>query len=354
MAELEARLGAPPRTPDNSSLPPSAGQKPGRAEKQAWPGPRTGSLGRKSGGLALCATPDKVVVARPVRCAQCEAALGEAERVLAGRYDKVELPPVRPVVTRVERYAGRCRCCGGLTLAPVPEGLEPGGLFGPDVVALALYLRVVHAVSYKRLSRLLLDLFGLAVSEGALDAAFRRAKPRFDADVARILARLRRARVVCSDETSVRVGGRTCWNWVFQNADVVVHVIRPSRGAGVVAAVLDGHRPAIWVCQKHGALPLEHRHVAAVAAPPLDRDQDAPALRHLVQQDGRHVPGRGRDDRAVVGCAGSMPARAVAGDDGNMVQRQDFQVGAALGGKGREQLDPGHAALPFSCCASSA
>jgi len=52
----------------------------------------------------------------------------------------------------------------------------------------------------------------LGISEGALDAAFRRGKPHFDADVAAILARLRRARVVCSDETSVRIDGRTCWN----------------------------------------------------------------------------------------------------------------------------------------------
>ncbi len=33
VAELEARLGAPPKTPGNSSLPPSKGQKPNRPEK---------------------------------------------------------------------------------------------------------------------------------------------------------------------------------------------------------------------------------------------------------------------------------------------------------------------------------
>jgi transposase len=253
VAELEARLGAPPKTPDNSSLPPSAGQKPHRAERQARQGPRAGSLGRKGGGRTLCAEPDEVVVARPLRCLHCQAALGAAEQALHGRYDKVELPRVRPVVTRVERYAGRCRCCGGVTLAPVPEGLEPGSPFGPGVVALALYLRVVHAVGYRRLSRLVLELFGLAVSEGALDAAFRRAKPCFDADVAAILSRLRRSRVVCSDETTVRVAGRTCWNWTFGNADVALHVVRASRGAGVVAEVLDGHRPAIWVSDLYAA-----------------------------------------------------------------------------------------------------
>ncbi len=59
--------------------------------------------------------------------------------------------------------------------------------------------------------------------------------------------------MVCSDETSVRIDGRTCWNWVFQNSEMVIHVIRRSRGAGVVAEVLDGHRPAFWVSDLYGA-----------------------------------------------------------------------------------------------------
>jgi transposase len=78
-------------------------------------------LGRIGGGRALAATPDEIVSAKPVRCAHCQAALGEADHVLHGRYDKIDLPQVAPVVTQVERYAGHCRCCGGTTLAPVPE-----------------------------------------------------------------------------------------------------------------------------------------------------------------------------------------------------------------------------------------
>ena len=253
VAELEARLGGPLRTPDNSSLPPSRGQKPNWPEKAKRHGPRPGSVGRMGGGRPLAETPDETVVARPVRCAHCQAALAEADHVLHGRYDKIDLPQVAPVATRVERYAGRCRCCGATTLAPVPDGLEPGTPFSVGIVALAMYLRFVHAISYQRLSRLLGELFGLGISEGALDAAFRRGKPLFDADVAAILARLRRARVICSDETSVRIDGRTCWNWVFQNDEVVIHVVRRSRAAGVVAAVLDGHRPALWVSDLYGA-----------------------------------------------------------------------------------------------------
>src|SRR4028119_134389 len=50
VAELEAKLGVPPKTPDTSSLPPSQGKKPNRGDRPARTGPRRGSLGRKGGG----------------------------------------------------------------------------------------------------------------------------------------------------------------------------------------------------------------------------------------------------------------------------------------------------------------
>ena len=62
-----------------------------------------------------------------------------------------------------------------------------------------------------------------------------------------ILQRLRRAKLICSDETSARVNGQNQWEWVFQNQDVCLHVIRPSRGTGVINEVLAEHHPDIWV-----------------------------------------------------------------------------------------------------------
>jgi transposase len=252
ITELETQRKQPPKTPDNSSTPPSRGQKRNQPAKARREGPRAGSLGRPGGGRKLAAEPDQFVTAKPAHCRHCGTALPADDHVLHARYDKIDLPPVRPVVTRVERYAGRCPGCGGLTVAPVPEGLEEGTPFGPGIVAAALYLRYVHAISYQRLSRLFRDLFGIAVSEGALDSMFRRARRHFDREAAAILARLRRARVICSDETTVRINGRTCWNWVFQNEAVVIHVVRPTRAATVVNEVLDGHRPALWVSDLYG------------------------------------------------------------------------------------------------------
>jgi len=256
IAGLKAKLGEPPKTPDNSSVPPSKSFKANKKKdegKVERTGVRKGSLGRKGGGRLLAQNPDETIIAKAKRCCHCEAELNDADQKLQSRYDKIEIPPVKPIVTRVERYAGHCPCCQGVTLAPVPEGMEEGSPFSANILALALYLRFTHAISYKRLSQLFLHLFALHLSEGALDAMFQRAKPSFDDKVAAILARLRKARVIYSDETSVRIDGKTCWDWVFQNRDVVIHVVRHSRARSVVTEVLNGHRPALWVSDLYGA-----------------------------------------------------------------------------------------------------
>jgi transposase len=253
VAALEAKLNEPAKTPDNSSLAPSKGQKPDQSEKAQRVGPRQGSLGRKGGGRPLVLLADETVSAKAPFCAHCQAALTEADQVLHGRYDKIDLPVVRPVVTRVERYAGHCPCCGGVTLAPVPVGMEEGSPFSVNILALAIYLRFTHAISYRRLTQVFMHLYALPISEGALDAMLQRAKPCFDNEVAAILARLRRSRIVCCDETSVRIDGQTHWNWVFQNDQVVIHVVRNSRAASVVSEVMAGHRATIWVSDLYGA-----------------------------------------------------------------------------------------------------
>ena len=69
VAELEAKLDLPPKTPDNSSLPPSRGKTPNREDQPARTGPRQGSLGRQGGGWRLAEAPDETVTTRPSRCA---------------------------------------------------------------------------------------------------------------------------------------------------------------------------------------------------------------------------------------------------------------------------------------------
>lgn len=257
IAELEARLNEPPKNSGNSSVPPSKGFKANNKNKDnkaERTGPRKGSLGRKGSNRPLAENPDGIMRVMAKTCACCGGALSDVGQTLHHAYDKIDIPPIKPIVTRVEIYEGVCpHCAHATTPSAVPEGMKEGSPFSSNIVALAIYLRFIHAVSYERLVRLFRDLFGLAVSEGGLNAMLQRAKPCFDRQVAAILARLRKARAVYSDETGVRIDGVNWWNWVFQNDEIVLHVIRRSRGIGVVEDVLDGHRPALWVSDLYGA-----------------------------------------------------------------------------------------------------
>jgi transposase len=243
VAELEARLGGPPKTPGNSSVPPSRGFKPDRADRRGRKrGPRRGHLGSSRRRQA----PDVIVRCRPDRCRGCGGALPSADQRRVGRSQVVEVPPVRPVVVEAWRYAARCSACGTRTVASAPAGLEPGRAFGPGVEALVACLHERHHLSYERLVEVCRDVFGLALSEGAAAALLarlaERARPTYEA----LGAEVRAGPVINSDETSARVDGRNWWQWVFQTPTASYHVIAPSRGGAVIDAFLGEAEPEVW------------------------------------------------------------------------------------------------------------
>ena len=90
---------------------------------------------------------------------------------------------------------GRIRGIEGFEARP-PEGLEPGSPFGRSVEEMVIYLHTIHAISYQRLSALMLDMFGVSISEGTIANMLAHAKTPVDATVADIAAELCRAEVI--------------------------------------------------------------------------------------------------------------------------------------------------------------
>jgi len=247
IAELEtelARRGGPPKTPQNSSTPPSKGWKRDRRSGEgAKRGPPFGHLGTSR----RRAEPDWIVLCQPTHCTSCGQALAAAPQERVGTSQVVELPPVQPVVLEAWRYAARCPTCGATTVAAYPAGFEPTRVFGPHLEALWTYLHEHHHVSYARLAAIGRDVWRLAVSQGALANALRRVGTRLGPQVAAIREQVRASPVIGSDETSARVNGRTHWQWVFQTPTASYFVIVPRRNSAVVQAFLEGAVPATWV-----------------------------------------------------------------------------------------------------------
>jgi transposase len=245
---LRERLNVPPKTPDNSSTPPSQGRK-------ASGDGRTKAKGKAHAGAhrLLHPKPTRRLDLLAERCGHCRADVGAVPQAAVQAYDRVEIPEIVPDVTRVTLYGGTCPCCARRFKAAPPAGLEPGSPFGPNLRAFVLYLRFAQAIPFERLARLMSDLLGLEISEGALANILAASGGGFARQARVIRDRLLSGTVLQSDETSARVGKKTWWTWVFHNGDSACFLTRPSRGKAVVEEFLGDVRPEFWVSDRFGA-----------------------------------------------------------------------------------------------------
>jgi transposase len=271
IAALEARLSEltrPPKTSGTSSKPPSQGQKEDRPAAGADRPPRKS---RPGVGRTLHPHPDRTIDQRLTTCPACEAVFPDASQTPQQVYERIELPPLRPDVTQVRLFGGRCGCCGERVSATAPAGLEQGSPFGHSIAATVVYRHYAHAIGMERLARLMDELFSLSIGEGAISNILARARqPLLDA-TATIENVVLASSVVCSDETSVRVKGKTWWEWVFIGTLAVLHVIQPSRGKAVVTALFGAIQPEVWVSAMLGSQ-RGHGGLWQVCLAPLLRD----------------------------------------------------------------------------------
>jgi transposase len=238
----------PKKTSNNSSLPPAKGFKAEvKSEESEGEQRRVGSLGREGGGRPLSEYPDQIIESTVKSCQDCGAEIAQSDQLLMALYDKIDIPPIAPIVIRVERYGCDCPQCGAPQIAAVPVGMEPGSPFGNRIAALITTMRYSHGISYGRMQQMLGEVFGLKMSEGAIANILIRVKGQLQSEVDGILEVLRSSSLVGSDETSARVNGKNQWEWVFQNEQVCFHIIRPSRGGDVITEVMADHRPQVWV-----------------------------------------------------------------------------------------------------------
>jgi transposase len=246
VAELEAEQ-TPRKTPDNSSLPPSQGHKPSAGSKR-----KRRRKGRPGVARALDPSPTRIREVRAACCPHCAGDLAAAAQAPAQAYDQIEIPPIRPEVTRVMLMGGVCPHCAKRFKAAPPADMAPGSPFGERLRALALHLRYSQNIGLDRLQGLFRDVFGVTISQGGLVNIIRAATAPLAAQAARLRERLLASPVLASDETGLRVAGRNAWLWVVHHGDSAVFRADPSRGKRVLVDFLGEHRPAFWISDRYG------------------------------------------------------------------------------------------------------
>src|SRR4051794_35888205 len=138
---LREKLILPPKTPDNSSTPPSQRHK-ANGETKAQPKDKPHSGAHRP----LHPDPTRRREVRADRCPHCRADVTGVAQMPIQAYDRIDIPAPPPDVPRVTLFGGTCPYCHGRFKAPAPAGLEPGSPFGPNLRAFVLYLRFAQAI----------------------------------------------------------------------------------------------------------------------------------------------------------------------------------------------------------------
>jgi len=243
VAELETKLG---QNSSNSSLPPSTdrGKNPRRNAKKSTPRKKKRKK-RAGGGRNRELLPPEQVDAFhehfPSECGGCGKRLPKTADSQPQRHQVTEIPEVRPHVDEHRLHAVECRC-GCVTRAVLPDDV-PRGAFGPRLIATVALLTGLYRLSKRNTKRILSELFGVAISTGAVSNCERRVGDALEAPHEELHGFVQGQGLLNADETSWQQEHKTHWLWVACTCTVSFFLIQAGRctdGAKRLLGAFDG------------------------------------------------------------------------------------------------------------------
>lgn len=238
IAELEraaARQAAPFRRSEEQKVPLQEHKKPGRK-----PG--------HEGHYRRIPRHVDVEAEQPLpACPHCQGQL--TDRAPLVQYIE-EIPPLRPVVTRLVTWRAKCQQCGEVcSTHPLQTTRAQGAAgthLGPRALALAALLNKHIGTTLRSTCRILKKICGLSITPGGLAQALRRVAGKVEHEYEGLVEQLRSSPAVHADETSWWVGGPGSWLWTFTTPQVTVYHVS-NRSSQVVRDILGEPFPGVLV-----------------------------------------------------------------------------------------------------------
>jgi transposase len=181
------------------------------------------------------------VHATPDACPCCNGPVELTEETVSTL--EVDVPPVKPEVTRHKTVVGRCARCSARVVAPLPGASANGTTvapvtFGPNLLSIALSMRFDVKASLGAIGKFMGQWFGVEISRGGLARVYDRLQCRSAPACDEITSALRNAPVVGMDETSLRQDGVLGWCWLARTDKLSLYRVELSRGRWVAESIL--------------------------------------------------------------------------------------------------------------------
>ena len=101
-------------------------------------------------------------------CPRCGHDLQPMLTIVPRVIQQVDIKDVPLVVQEHRGHPGWCSCCQKVYEAPLPIGIERGGLVGPRLTTVIAYLKGVCHASFSTVRKFVRDVVGLTISRGQL------------------------------------------------------------------------------------------------------------------------------------------------------------------------------------------
>jgi transposase len=250
--ELEHRLR---KDSHNSHKPPSSdgfarGKKPKSLRGKSGK-PSGGQPGHPGQTLLPVEKPDEFCLHAPSACAHCGTSLEAVVPCATERRQVFDLPKLSLLVTEHEAQTKRCPRCQHCTSSAFPAGVTQATQYGPDLLALSVYLQTYQLLPFARTQELLQDLFGASPCQGTLARALGAASQRLGPMEEQIRRAIHQAPVVHFDETGIRAEAKLVWLHTASTEQLTFYAMHPKRGREALDAL--GVLPGLQGVSVHDA-----------------------------------------------------------------------------------------------------
>jgi transposase len=150
---------------------------------------------------------------------------------------QIELPEkmYKVIEHRARKYLDST---GKIHIAPMPDGIRKGGLFGAGVTAAVAFMKGSCHMSYTTIQQFFNELIRLDVSRGMLCKTTQKVSLSLQPAYQQLTQRLPQEPQVGVDETGHHDNGELHWTWCFQTQDYSLFRIDKSRGCKVLEKML--------------------------------------------------------------------------------------------------------------------
>ncbi len=237
------KIKKPKKDSTNSSLPSSTDivpkNKRNQSTRESSGKSSGGQKGHKGSNLKQTDNPDKIIEIE-FNINSCKNCGFDISKVVAKLEERrqvldLDLKETNQQITEYQSYSKECPECGEVNHNnSYPDFVAPHISYGKNIMAIVVYLNVVHYISYTRIVETLKTMYKIDISEGTVDNLLKKASKLSQSEMEKLVSQLELSDMVGIDETGAKVDGARDWHWVFQNDSCTYIVHNESRGQKVI------------------------------------------------------------------------------------------------------------------------